>query len=75
MPFIQCDIRRGRTEEQRNNLCARVTEVVHRITGAPTSSILVLIREHAGDHWMEGGKSCPTMSPARTERISPVKPH
>jgi 4-oxalocrotonate tautomerase family enzyme len=59
MPFIQCDIRRGRTEEQRNNLCARVTEIVNRITGAPTSSILVLIREHAGDHWMEGGEILP----------------
>lgn len=59
MPFIQCDIRSGRTAEQRKNLCAHITEIVNRITGAPQSSILVLVREHAGDHWMEGGEILP----------------
>jgi 4-oxalocrotonate tautomerase family enzyme len=59
MPFIQCDIRRDRSAAQREELCRRITETVSRITGAPTSSILVLIREHAGDHFMEGGELLP----------------
>ncbi len=59
MPFIQCDIRRGRSDAQRKLLCERITSTVSRITGAPTSSILVLIREHAGDHFMEGGELLP----------------
>ncbi|MFM0631554.1 tautomerase family protein [Paraburkholderia xenovorans] len=59
MPFIQCDIRRGRTTAQRKDLCERITNAVNRITGAPTSSILVLIREHAGDYFMEGGELLP----------------
>jgi 4-oxalocrotonate tautomerase family enzyme len=59
MPFIQCDIRRGRTDAQREELCRRLTEAVNRVTGAPTTSILVLVREHAGDHFMEGGEMLP----------------
>lgn len=59
MPFIQCDIRRGRTEAQRMDLCTRITDIVNRITGAPTESILMLIREHAGENFMEGGEILP----------------
>ena len=59
MPFVQCDIRRGRSDEQRRELCERISRSVSRITGAPEASILVLIREHAGDHFMEGGVLLP----------------
>ncbi len=59
MPFIRCDIRRGRSEAQRRALCQAITAVVHRVTGAPASSILVLVTEHAGDHFMEGGEQLP----------------
>lgn len=59
MPFIQCDIRRGRTDAQRRDLCDRITSAVHRVTGAPVSSILVLVREHAGHNFMEGGELLP----------------
>jgi 4-oxalocrotonate tautomerase family enzyme len=59
VPFIQCDIRRGRSDAQRKQLCERITRTVSRITGAPTGSILVLIREHAGDHFMEGAELLP----------------
>jgi 4-oxalocrotonate tautomerase family enzyme len=59
MPFVQCDIRRGRTQAQRDELCRRLTDAVHRVTDAPKASILVLVREHAGDHFMEGGEILP----------------
>lgn len=63
MPVIQCDIRRGRTPQQREALCSRLSEVVSNVTGAPVETILVLIREHAGDHFMEGGEMLPDYLP------------
>ncbi|WP_207005774.1 tautomerase family protein [Trinickia mobilis] len=59
MPYIRCDIRRGRSDEQREQLCTRITEAVSRITGAPVGSILVLVNEHAGGNFMEGGAILP----------------
>lgn len=59
MPFIACDIRRGRSDAQREALCSRLTEAVSRITGAPVRSVLVVVREHAADHFMEGGEITP----------------
>jgi len=59
MPFIQCDIRRGRSEAQKRRLFDKINAAVNRVTGAPTSSILILIREHAGNHFMEGGELLP----------------
>jgi len=59
MPFIQCDIRRGRSEAQKRQLFDKINAVVSRVTGAPTSSILILIREHAGNQFMEGGELLP----------------
>ena len=59
MPFIQCDIRRGRSEAQKRQLFDKINAAVNRVTGAPTSSILILIREHAGNHFMEGGELLP----------------
>jgi hypothetical protein len=37
MPFIQCDIHRGRSDVQRKELRDRITNAVRRITGAPTA--------------------------------------
>ena len=59
MPFIQCDIRRGRSEAQKRRLFDKINAAVNRVTGAPTSSILILIREHTGNHFMEGGELLP----------------
>jgi 4-oxalocrotonate tautomerase family enzyme len=59
MPFIQCDIRRGRSEAQKQQLFDKINAVVSRLTGAPTSAILILIREHAGSQFMKGGELLP----------------
>ena len=63
MPVITCDIRRGRTQEQRESLCAGITKVVSEITGAPAETILVLVRELPGSHCMEGGEILPDYLP------------
>ena len=43
MAIIQCDIRRGRTDEQKRRLAAGLTEVVSEVTGEPVGFV-------KGDH-------------------------
>ena len=45
MPVIQCDIREGRTEEQKQALAREITRVVHETIESPVEYIYVLIRE------------------------------
>jgi len=59
MPVIQCDIREGRTEQQKQALAREITRVVHETIGAPVEYIYVLIREQPGRHHVKGGKALP----------------
>jgi 4-oxalocrotonate tautomerase family enzyme len=55
MPVIQCDIREGRTEEEKQALAQEITRVVHETIGAPVEYIYVLIRETPGSHHIKAG--------------------
>jgi 4-oxalocrotonate tautomerase family enzyme len=57
MPVIQCDIREGRTEEQKQALAKEITRVVHETIGAPVEYIYVLIREMPGAHHVKAGEA------------------
>jgi 4-oxalocrotonate tautomerase family enzyme len=59
MPIIQCDIREGRTEEQKRALAREITRVVHETIGAPLDYIYVLIRETPGLHHIKAGQHLP----------------
>ena len=48
MPVIQCDIRAGRSPQQKQALAEGITRVVHETIGAPVEYIYVLIREEPG---------------------------
>ncbi|HEX7251942.1 MAG TPA: tautomerase family protein [Thermoanaerobaculia bacterium] len=63
MPIIQCDIREGRTAEQKEALAREITRVVHETIGAPLDYIYVLIRETPGFHHIKGGKHLPEYRP------------
>ncbi|MGZ5165504.1 MAG: 2-hydroxymuconate tautomerase [Burkholderiales bacterium] len=63
MPIIQCDIREGRTEEQKAALAREITRVVHETIGAPIEYIYVLIRETPGFHHIKAGKHLPDYKP------------
>ena len=63
MPMIQCDIRRGRTDEQRNRLVRDLTHAVHEITGAPLDTISAVVRELPGPHTYEAGQPSPEYVP------------
>ena len=64
MPIIQCDIREGRTEEQKRALAQEITRVVHETIDAPIEYIYVLIRETRGRHHMKAGVPLPDWRPA-----------
>lgn len=59
MPVIQCDIREGRTEEEKQALAREITRVVHETIDAPMEYIYVLIRETPGDHHVKAGSPLP----------------
>jgi 4-oxalocrotonate tautomerase family enzyme len=59
MPVIQCDIREGRTAEQKAAMATAITRAVHETIGAPIEYIYVLIRETPGAHHVKAGKALP----------------
>ena len=63
MPIIQCDIREGRTEAQKQALAREITRVVHETIDAPLEYIYVLIRETPGAHHVKGGVALPDFVP------------
>lgn len=63
VPVIQCDIREGRTEEQKQALAREITRVVHETIESPIEYIYVLIRETPGAHHVKGGEALPDWEP------------
>ncbi len=53
MPMIQCDIRRGRSDEQKRKLARELIRVVHEATGIPKDYVFVVIRELPGFNFVE----------------------
>lgn len=68
MPIIQCDIRRGRTEEQLTRLAKSLTRAVQEITGEPLDTISVIVREWPGPKFFEAGVPSPDYVPAADGR-------
>ena len=64
MPIIQCDIREGRTSEQKAALAREITRVVSETIDAPVEYIYVLIRETPGAHHIKAGHALPEWQPA-----------
>ena len=56
MAIIQCDIRRGRTEEQRSRLARELTRAVSEIAGEPIESIFLVMREMPGFNFVDAGE-------------------
>jgi 4-oxalocrotonate tautomerase family enzyme len=63
LPVIQCDIREGRTEEQKQALAREITRVVHETIESPIEYIYVLIRETPGAHHVKGGEALEDWEP------------
>jgi 4-oxalocrotonate tautomerase family enzyme len=65
MPVIQCDIREGRTEEEKQALAQEITRVVHETIGAPVEYFYVLIRETPGSHHIKVGEALGAYAPEK----------
>lgn len=59
MPVIQCDIREGRTQAQKQALARGIAQVTHETIGSPPEYIYVLIRETPGPQHFHGGEFLP----------------
>ena len=63
MPIIQCDIREGRTKEQKTALVRAITYAVMNTIEAPEEYIYVLIRETPAINHFKSGKHLPDFTP------------
>jgi 4-oxalocrotonate tautomerase family enzyme len=63
VPVIQCDIREGRSPEQKQAMAEAITRAVHETIGAPVEYIYVLIRETPGAHHVKAGQALPDYVP------------
>jgi 4-oxalocrotonate tautomerase family enzyme len=63
VPVIQCDIREGRTEEQKQALAREITRVGHETIESPVEYIYGLIRETPVAHHVKGGEALPDWEP------------
>lgn len=68
MPVIQCDIREGRTDEEKQAMAEGITRVVHETIGSPVEYIYVLIRETPGSHHIKAGEALPEWTPEERSR-------
>lgn len=56
MAIIQCDIRRGRTDEQKERLAAGLTNVISEISGESVEQMFLVIREMPGFNFVDAGQ-------------------
>lgn len=59
MSMISCDMRLGRTDEQKRALTAGLMRVISEATGEPVDDIFFVIREGRGINFVEHGQHLP----------------
>jgi 4-oxalocrotonate tautomerase family enzyme len=59
MSVISCDMREGRTDEQKRALATGLIEAVRTATGEPVSEVFLVIREGRGINFVEAGEHLP----------------
>lgn len=68
MPFVQCDIRKGRSKEQLSEFMHAIAKAVEDTTSIPADSVVVLIRETPGFNFLEFGEHCVDYEPDASGR-------
>ena len=59
MALISCDMRFGRTDEQKRKLADGLLRVVSKATGETSNDIFLVIREGRGINFVEHGEHLP----------------
>ncbi|WP_078429322.1 2-hydroxymuconate tautomerase [Alkalihalobacterium alkalinitrilicum] len=57
MPFIQVNILKGRSPEQKEKLIREMTNVAMDVLDAPEQAVRVMIQELEPEHWGIAGES------------------
>ena len=63
MPIITCDIRQGRTKEQKHELAMGLTKAVQEVTGVSIDHIFLVMREMPGFNFVDAGEHVPEYVP------------
>ena len=63
MPIISCDIREGRTKEQKSQLANGLSQVLVDIAGVSIDNIFVVTREMPGFNFLDAGEHVPDYVP------------
>jgi 4-oxalocrotonate tautomerase family enzyme len=63
MPIISCDIRNGRTKEQKHQLAMQLTRAIAEATGVNIDNIFVVMREMPGFNFVDAGEHVPDYVP------------
>ncbi len=63
MPIITCDIRTGRTKEQKSQLAMGLTNAVVEATGVSIDHIFLVMREMPGFNFIDAGEHVPEYVP------------
>jgi phenylpyruvate tautomerase PptA (4-oxalocrotonate tautomerase family) len=61
--FVNADIRRGRTADQKRRLALAFIEEVSRAFGIPGKAVYVIYTEHDGEHFQLEEKVLPSWTP------------
>jgi phenylpyruvate tautomerase PptA (4-oxalocrotonate tautomerase family) len=69
MSWITCDMRFGRTDEQKRQLASGVIAAVRKATGEPLSNMVFVIREGVGVNFCEAGQHYPDYRPGGDEEL------
>ena len=63
MPIITCDIRTGRTKEQKSQLAMGLTNAVVEATGVSIDHVFLVMREMPGFNFVDAGEHVPEYVP------------
>lgn len=56
MAIITCDIRRGRTDDQKSKLALELMHAVNRVTDEPIERMFLVMREMPGFNFVDSGQ-------------------
>jgi 4-oxalocrotonate tautomerase family enzyme len=63
MPIITCDIRNGRSKEQKSALAIGLSKAVAEATGSGIENIFLVMREMPGFNFVDAGEHVPEYVP------------
>ncbi|TXN00735.1 hypothetical protein FV242_20965 [Methylobacterium sp. WL64] len=70
MPFIQCDLEVGLSDDEKTALIRRMTEITHQTIGSAYAHINVILREHPTANLGEGGEPARALVSKRNEKLA-----